>query len=108
MFLFRADGLGLEMRSNGEPLSCSAWPFAQEDLDFEAGKGGEQSASGLVPNVSKHGADIIPRDFVTWNIDLLQMGVGGDDSWRAPVHEEYTIRADIARAYAFWLRPVER
>jgi beta-galactosidase len=106
MRLINEAGAGLEMHMDGEPLSCSAWPFAQDDLDFEAGKGGEQSASGLVPNVSKHGADVFPRDFITWNIDLQQMGVGGDNSWGAPVHEQYTIRADIPHAYAFWLKPV--
>lgn len=26
-----------------------------------------------------------------WNLDLLQMGVGGDNSWGAKVHQEYTI-----------------
>lgn len=108
MRLSNEAGIGLEMYTEGEPLSCSAWPFAQEDLDFEAGEGGEASASGLVPNVSKHGADIFPRDFVTWNIDLLQMGVGGDNSWGAPVHEEYQIPGDKVWTYSFWLLPVAR
>jgi beta-galactosidase len=105
MRLTNADGTGLEMEIVQEPLSLSAWPFAQEDLDFVPGKG--PSASGLVPNTSKHGADILPRDFITWNIDLLQMGVGGDNSWGAPVHPEYTIPADQKWEYGFWLKPLE-
>ena len=104
--LFRSsDGGGIEVRADGQWLSCSAWPFAQSDLDFVPGKGGEASASGLVPNVSKHGADIEPRDFVTWNIDLLQMGVGGDNSWGAPVHDEYQIDSNVPRKYGFWMIP---
>lgn len=106
MRLTNADGLGLEMRSAEHPLSSSAWPFAQDDLDYAPGDG--NSASGLVPNVSKHGADIFPRDFITWNIDLLQMGVGGDNSWGAPVHDVYTIPADKEWTYGFWLTPVKR
>jgi beta-galactosidase len=30
-----------------------------------------------------------------------QMGVGGDDSWGAPVHDEYTIKADQDLAFEF-------
>ena len=89
MKLTNAEGIGLELHYQNDPLSVSAWQFSQADLDFEVSQ--NASASGLVPNVSKHGADIFPRDFITWNIDLLQMGVGGYNSWGAPVHEEYTI-----------------
>ena len=105
MRLTNAEGRGLEMRRPSEPLSGSAWPFAQSDLDFELGQ--SASASGLVPNVSKHGADVFPRDFITWNLDLRQMGVGGDNSWGAPVHEEYTIAPDRVWKYSFELWPVE-
>jgi beta-galactosidase len=105
MRLTNAEGIGLEMRTADGPLSASAWQFAQSDIDFELGK--SASASGLVLNVSKHGADVLPCDFITWNIDLLQMGVGGDNSWGAPVHEAYTIPADREWKYSFWLVPVE-
>ena len=86
-------------------LSASAWPFATEDLDFAAGKSGSQSASGLVPVTSKHGADLVPRNFITWNIDYKQMGVGGDTSWGRMVHEEYTLPVKEYR-YRFTLTPV--
>jgi beta-galactosidase len=72
-------------------LQGSVWPFPTSELDYVAGKGGGQSASGLVPVSSRHGADIWPGPLVQWNIDHLQMGVGGDNSWGRPVHPEYTI-----------------
>lgn len=37
-----------------------------------------------------------------------QMGVGGDDSWGAPVHEEYRIPADRETAFEFYLSAVDR
>jgi len=85
-------------------LSCSVWPFAIAQLDFVAGKDGGQSASGLVPVTSKHGADITTGKEVQWNIDLRQMGVGGDTSWGRLVHEEYTISAK-RHQYSFVLTP---
>jgi beta-galactosidase len=72
-------------------LQGSVWPFATSELDYVPGKGGGQSASGLVPVSTRHGADIRPGSLVQWNIDHLQMGVGGDNSWGRPVHPEYTI-----------------
>lgn len=72
-------------------LSCSVWPFDINELEFEVGSEGGVSASGLVPVTSKHGADIMFGNKVRWNIDHLQMGVGGDTSWGRFVHDSYTI-----------------
>ncbi|WP_368506137.1 hypothetical protein [Ruminococcus callidus] len=35
------------------------------------------------------------------------MGVGGDDSWGAPVHEEYRIHADQPMKLEFIITPFE-
>ena len=72
-------------------LQGSVWPFPTSELDYVEAKGGGQSASGLVPVSTRHGADIRLGPLVQWNIDHLQMGVGGDNSWGRPVHPEYTI-----------------
>jgi beta-galactosidase len=85
-------------------LSSSAWPFSTEELDFVASEKGSQSASGLVPITSKHGAFIKSGETVQWNIDHKQMGVGGDTSWGRLVHPEYTIPAGSYR-YRFVLVP---
>ena len=79
--------------TDNQLLSCSTWPFDLSELEFEAGKDGGESASGLVPVTSKHGTQIQTGKVVQWNIDHLQMGVGGDTSWGRLVHEEYTIPA---------------
>lgn len=85
-------GLGLKVSSN-IPFNTSAWQLSMDDLDFVASEKGIESASGLVLVTSKHGADLFPRDFICWNIDYLQMGVGGDTSWGRLVHEQYRIPA---------------
>lgn len=88
-------------------LSSSVWPFATSELDFAAGKGGGKSASGLVPVTAKHGADIQTGELVQWNIDHLQMGMGGDTSWGRMVHEEYTIPVKEYH-YSFILVPEKK
>jgi len=45
-----------------------------------------------------------PRDLVVLNVDFKQMGVGGDTSWGAKTHPEYTLPAQPYR-YRFRLRP---
>ena len=76
-------------------------------LDFKPGEQGSESASGLIPITSKHGADIMPGGSVFWNIDYKQMGLGGDTSWGRPVHKEYRIPAG-EYTYSFWLIPFDR
>lgn len=88
-----------------QPLSTSAWPYTQADIDFIAGQDGSASASGLVPVTTKHGAELAFKDLVTVNIDHKQMGVGGDTSWGRLVHKQYTIPAQSYR-YQFTLIPL--
>lgn len=105
MSLQNEQGLGLKIIAEGDPLSMSAWQVAPEDLDFVAGEKGAESASGLVPITSKHGADLIRRNFITLNIDHKQMGVGGDTSWGRQVHDAYSIFPK-SYSYSFWLVPI--
>lgn len=44
------------------------------------------------------------RDFVTLNLDLMQMGVGGDDSWGAKPHDPYRLQPK-PYGYRFCLMP---
>ena len=74
-----AEGRGLLV--SGDPvLEFSAHPFWPEDLT--------QPSRG-----SKHPPDVQKRDFVCLTLDQAQMGVGGDDSWGARVHPQYTLPA---------------
>lgn len=85
-------------------FNASVWPFSMKEIDFTSEEAGD-SASGLVPVTKKHGADIKIEETIQWNIDHLQMGVGGDTSWGRLVHPEYTIPANKTYSYSFTLQP---
>lgn len=64
----------------GEPMVCfSALNYSIDDLD-----------QGIKKNY-KHTNDLVKRDFVSLNLDYGQTGVGGDDSWGARPHAQYTL-----------------
>ena len=87
-----SDALQLTVHpSDNQLINGSVWPFNTAELDYVEGKDGGQSASGLVPVSARHGAEIKIGPTVQWNIDHLQMGLGGDTSWGRLVHKEYTI-----------------
>ncbi len=86
MALTNEDGLGL-MAIGLPKLNVSAWPCTMQDLDS-----------------ADHIHELTRRDFITVNLDYKQMGVGGDDSWGARVHPEYTLPAQ-RYSYKFRLRP---
>ena len=91
--------------TDNQMLSSSTWPFDVSQLDYVPGKRGGVSASGLVPVTARHGADIELDSIVQWNIDHLQMGVGGDNSWGRLVHDEYVIQPRTYN-YSFILSPI--
>jgi len=98
--------ISLKAQSQGQLLNTSVWPFAMPELDFDSATDGAASASGLVPVTKKHGADIKLGNAVQWNIDYRQMGVGGDNSWGAPVHDEYMIQPKRYE-YSFSIQPIK-
>ncbi len=53
---------------------------------------------------TRHACEVRKNDFITLHIDLKQMGVGGDNSWGAKVHPEYTLPAKEYN-YTFRLKP---
>jgi beta-galactosidase len=72
-------------------LSMSAWPYTNQVI---------QSA--------RHTYKLRDAGYINLNIDLVQMGVGGNDSWSdvaAPI-EQYQIKAASA-AYRFYLVPLK-
>ena len=87
-------------------LNTSIWPFMMKEIDFNSDEA-SKSASGLVPVTKKHGADIQLGETNQWNIDFLQMGVGGDTSWGRKVHKEYTIPANKIYQYSFTISPTK-
>ncbi|MFS1422838.1 glycoside hydrolase family 2 TIM barrel-domain containing protein [Shewanella sp. 10N.286.48.B5] len=61
-----------------QPLSISVWPWSLDNL--------EQSV---------HTYELVELDGYTVNIDLIQSGIGGDDSWswRAAPMDKYQVKA---------------
>jgi len=77
----------------GDPtFSGGALPYSTEDLD-------QPDAN------QKHAGDLVPRDRSEVHVDMRQMGLGGDDSWRSTAHAEFLIWPR-AYAYRFVLAPL--
>jgi beta-galactosidase len=93
-----ADGRGLTIQAPpAVPLSVGAWPYALADL--EAAKHDDE-----LPHAPR------PCDFAcvphfTANLDHLQMGVGGDNSWGAEVHREFRIATGRTYEWTFRMSP---
>lgn len=83
------DEQGEGLLITGRPLlSISAWPFTLMDLEQ-----------------AEHTFELRSRRDLTINIDFLQMGVGGDNSWGARPHPEYTLPPGTYR-YSFRITPL--
>ncbi|MDN5215182.1 glycoside hydrolase family 2 TIM barrel-domain containing protein [Fulvivirgaceae bacterium BMA12] len=92
-WLTLTDDEGVGLMVLGDKLGFSAHQFPMDYLDHL----GRQA-----PN--KHGNEIKPGDMVSLNLDYKQMGVGGDNTWGAKTHEQYTIPAKEMR-FSFRMRP---
>jgi beta-galactosidase len=71
-------------------LSMSAWPYTEENIEN-----------------AKHTNKLERAAFISLNIDLVQMGVGGNDSWSdvaAPL-EQYQIKPQTYH-YRFYIYPL--
>ena len=73
-------------------VDVSALPFTRAALDPGDAK------------AQRHTTDVAPQDFTALNVDYRQMGVGGDNSWGAVPHREYTL-LPTEMSYRFLLRP---
>ena len=59
-------------------------------------------------NESKHTNDIKEQDLVQLNIDLVQRGVAGNDSWGSKPERKYLVYGDIEHRYSYSLIPFEK
>ncbi|WP_435132748.1 glycoside hydrolase family 2 TIM barrel-domain containing protein [Formosa sp. A9] len=74
-----------------QPLSMSVWPYTEDNI-----------------NEAKHTYDLKESGYLTLNIDLIQMGIGGNDSWSpvgAPM-EKYQIPSKN-HEYSFYITPFQ-
>lgn len=67
-----SDGRGLMV--TGKDLSVSALPYTPHELEY-----------------ARHAYELPPIHHTILRVAGAQMGIGGDDSWGAPVHPEYRI-----------------
>lgn len=102
-WLILTDDSGNGILITGDPLICFAALNNIHD-DFESpGKLSQYRKDAKTANT--HSIDVKPRDLVNLNIDLGQMGVGGDNSWGAKIHPQYRL-LDKKYEYSFRMRPV--
>jgi beta-galactosidase len=75
------EGLGIKI-TGAQPLSVKAAHNTAEDLDFGTSK------------KNSHPSDVTPRKDIYLNVDYLQRGLAGDDSWGRLPHEPYRLLGD--------------
>jgi len=90
----KPDGKGLFFKST-KHFSFSALHYSTDDLDQ------------LTRKNYRHTIDMKSKQEIFLNIDFKQMGVGGDNSWGARPHRQYTLPAAIYK-FSFHLRPFNR
>jgi beta-galactosidase len=102
-WLTLTDDNGSGILVSGNPLFCFAALNNIHD-DFESpGKLSQYRKDAKTANT--HINNVKPRELVNLNIDLGQMGVGGDDSWGAQIHPQYRL-LDRRYEYSFRIRPI--
>jgi len=73
--LHNGKGKGIQFTADStSTFSASAWPYTLNTLEN-----------------TRHNYELKNHNRTTLNIDCIQMGVGGDNSWGMPVHNEYMI-----------------
>jgi beta-galactosidase len=89
----RGSSAGSGLLVVGSPtFSGGALPYATADLDHDR-------------NRQKHADEIVRRKRAEVHVDMRQMGLGGDDSWRSTAHPENLIFPRDYR-YGFTLAPL--
>jgi beta-galactosidase len=97
------NGNGLKFEGAG-PINFTALNYLHEDFE-SPGRLSNYRADAKSAN--RHLSDVKPRDLVALNIDYGQMGVGGDNSWGARVHPEYTL-TEPSYSYSFTISSVTK
>ncbi|CAG7621783.1 Beta-galactosidase [Paenibacillus solanacearum] len=79
------DGQGLGLRITGEPVfELNVLPYTPSELE-----------------ASDHGYKLPDSGRTVLRVNAKQMGIGGDDSWGARTHSEYTLHANRTYSYSF-------
>ena len=83
------DYKGRGLRFEGDGMTFSALPYTPHEIENAA-----------------HDFELPPVHYTVVRAALAQMGVGGDDSWGALVHEEYLLDVSKTLEFKFSFRGV--
>ncbi|MGG5254421.1 glycoside hydrolase family 2 TIM barrel-domain containing protein [Neobacillus sp. SM06] len=82
-------GQGIKISSGEKPVECTISPYTAFELEH-----------------ASHHFELPPIHYTVVTVAGRQMGVGGDDSWGAPVHDEHLLHADQNMEFAFRIQRV--
>ncbi|WP_379147767.1 glycoside hydrolase family 2 TIM barrel-domain containing protein [Paenibacillus sp. sgz500992] len=83
-------GVGLQISAPATaPVECNLSPYTAFELEH-----------------ASHAFELPAVHYTVVTVAGRQMGVGGDDSWGAPVYKEYTIPAEQSLEYEFFISSV--
>lgn len=84
--LTNQNGKGIKIAASTEPLECTFSPYTAFELENAA-----------------HHYELPNVHYTVVTVAGKQMGVGGDDSWGAPVHGEHLIKANKDMEFEFMI-----
>ncbi|MBO8462433.1 MAG: DUF4981 domain-containing protein [Firmicutes bacterium] len=90
MELFDDNKQGIRFTSFKTPMECSVLPYSTMEL--------EQAL---------HIEELPNSQYTYVKVLAAQMGVGGDDSWGAPIQEPYVLPSDRPLTIAFYIEPMK-
>lgn len=82
------EGYGLQVSAVPDPLECTISPYHAFELEH-----------------AKHDYELPNNHYTVITVAGKQKGIGGDDSWGAPVHEEFRIKAERDVEFTFVIEP---
>ena len=80
---------GIRISAVTAPLECNFSPYTAFELEN-----------------AQHVYELPPIHYTVVTVAGKQMGVGGDDSWGAPVHDEHLIKANQDLEFEFLIQRV--
>ena len=81
------DKTGFGIKISGDiPFEFSALPYTVNEIES-----------------AYHHYELPKSHCTALNINMIQMGVGGDDSWGAPTHDEYLVRSNKKYVFTYTL-----
>jgi beta-galactosidase len=87
--LISKGGKGMKISAVADPFECTISPYTAFELEN-----------------AQHHYELPNVHYTVVTVAGRQMGVGGDDSWGAPVHDEHLINADNDMEFEFMIQRI--